>query len=323
MSIVSHIDPMNEVWRCDLDSLKSMHKKIYEEIGMGKKIAYLDFPMHFNVGDLLIFKGTEQFFKEYDIDVIYRENKTKFVVNYYAINKADVIVFHGGGNFGDIYPKFQKYRERIIKRFPEKKIIILPQTIYFKDEKNLEISAKILSSHKNLLLYVRDKESHEMAKKYAINVKLMPDMAHSLHPLKDSSEVGHSNKVPVRILNLQRVDCEKSDDNDNTTIKKKSFDWRDLITVSDKVIYTVCKVMVKVPILRNYFISVYAKISDDVVFKSISYFDQHEVVHTDRLHGFILSVLLGKSIVLKDNSYGKNTRYKSAWLDKYPFLLKK
>jgi pyruvyl transferase EpsO len=311
---------LNEQWRTTLVDLKSMHEDIYLEIGEGCKVAYLDFPMHFNVGDLLIFKGTEQFFIDYNIDVVYRESKTKFTVNYKAINKADVILFHGGGNFGDIYPDFQRYRDRIIRKFPNKKIIILPQSVFFNNECNVECYFQYMSFHKNLLLYVRDNESLKLLEKYGIRTKIMPDMAHSLHPLKDISEVGSYNRNYFRVLNLKRGDREKLLDNKIKNISKKSFDWNQLVTISDKIIYFVCKVFLKIPIIRVFFMSLYCKLTDDIVFKAIFYFDQHDVVHTDRLHGFILSVLLGKEVVLNDNNYGKNTRYCSLWLSKYPFL---
>jgi pyruvyl transferase EpsO len=65
---------------------------------------------------------------------------------------------------------------------------------------------------------------------------------------------------------------------------------------------------------------VWTKHSKDIVFKSINYFDSKDLVVTDRLHGLILSSLLGKNIVLRDNSYGKNSRYKVSWLNDYPYF---
>ena len=85
------------------------------------------------MGDLLIYHGTEQFFKdhhinvtlkrcEYDLDL--EEVKAKITPN-------TTILLHGGGNFGDLYPQHQKIREEMVANFPNNRIIVLPQTAYF------------------------------------------------------------------------------------------------------------------------------------------------------------------------------------------------
>jgi pyruvyl transferase EpsO len=320
---MDYIHKDNYTWHELMVSLTARHSDIYDEIGGNSKIAYLDIPMHFNVGDLLIYKGTESFFLKNNIEVIYRESKTKLFSNYFLIGRADVLVFHGGGNFGDLYPDFQRYRDRIIRRFPHKKIVILPQTIYFRNKKNMTDSFDLLKSHKNLVLYVRDEHSFFLAKSHGVNVCLMPDMAHSLHPLKDKCEVGAKHywgSYPLSILNLQRCDMERTAHSDLRHLDKRAFDWKNLISTSDKFFYILCKISFKIPIVRNYFINLYGDLTDNIVFKAMFYFEQHDVIYTDRLHGLILAALLGKNIVVFDNSYGKNERYISSWLLKYPFF---
>ena len=83
---------------------------IVELIKDKNDVFYFDYPLHLNVGDLLIYHGTEQFFKdhhinvtlkrcEYDLDL--EEVKAKITPN-------TTILLHGGGNFGDLYPQHQK-----------------------------------------------------------------------------------------------------------------------------------------------------------------------------------------------------------------------
>ncbi|MDI5788788.1 hypothetical protein PO124_11350 [Bacillus licheniformis] len=40
----------------------------------------------------------------------------------------------GGGNFGDLYPHFQQFRERVVEHYPDNRIVILPQSIYYEHE---------------------------------------------------------------------------------------------------------------------------------------------------------------------------------------------
>ncbi|UIF89512.1 polysaccharide pyruvyl transferase family protein (plasmid) [Cupriavidus necator] len=47
------------------------------------------------------------------------------------IEGSTTIVFHGGGNLGDLYPLHDNFRKLVIKRYPNNKIVILPQTIHF------------------------------------------------------------------------------------------------------------------------------------------------------------------------------------------------
>ncbi|MBB1356380.1 polysaccharide pyruvyl transferase, partial [Pseudoalteromonas sp. SR45-5] len=60
-----------DIWSNCLNNLKKKHEAISELIA-NRTVAYIDIPNHFNVGDLLIYKGTEQFFKNHSINVIYR-----------------------------------------------------------------------------------------------------------------------------------------------------------------------------------------------------------------------------------------------------------
>ena len=44
-------------------------------------VVYFDYPLHLNVGDLLIYAGTEQFFKDYDIRIRLRRSLQAFDID--------------------------------------------------------------------------------------------------------------------------------------------------------------------------------------------------------------------------------------------------
>ncbi|MCD9539150.1 polysaccharide pyruvyl transferase family protein [Photobacterium carnosum] len=312
----------SQSWATNMDKLKSLHSEIYDLID-NKSVAYIDIPIHYNVGDLLIYKGTESFFSYYNVNVVYRADSCK--VNFKELEKAEVILFHGGGNFGDLYPLHQKLREKIVIKYPNKRIICLPQTILFTNKIAQEQSRTIFCQHNDFYFFVRDLNSKKIAFEFTKNVKLMPDMAHSLHPLVDSSEIAiksSSNKI----LNLVRKDIESKDIEANRNINKNSFDWEDIITVTDNFLYKKYKrLSYLAPYSANYSkksITLWSKITHDIVFKSIEYFYIKDCVYTDRLHGLILSSLLGKYVYLYDNTYGKNFSYFDLWLKDNPMINK-
>lgn len=128
-------------------------------------IIYADYPLYGNVGDLLIMKGTEAFFKAHGIRVKQRWNPDNFPFGRRA-DKKTIIVCQGGGNFGDLYPYYQTFREKIVKSFPENRIVILPQSIYYQDETRLGKTAALFAGHKDLHLFTRDRVSYETAKRF-------------------------------------------------------------------------------------------------------------------------------------------------------------
>lgn len=303
-------------WKERLDKLKSMHKDIADYC-LGKKLAYLDIPMHFNVGDLLIYAGTEQFIRDYSLNVTYRGFDSG--IDHKELRKVDIILIHGGGNFGDLYPRHQIFKEEIVTKYPDKKIIFLPQTIYFKDNEEKVRSASIFKKHNDLHIFVRDDRSLELAKEFSNSCNMMPDMAHSLHPLIDHSEVENIKIDKFKILNLRRIDIENV--SLETDISKKTFDWDHLITNEDKIHLRLSSKLNLIPFLRKKILNKWHRRADVLIFRSINFFYQFNVVYTDRLHGAILAYLLGKNIKLIDNSYGKNTGYYTNWLDD-KFLIK-
>lgn len=293
-------------WNLILNNLKSEHNAL-DNLVSGKKVAFLDMPCYFNVGDLLIYLGTESYFSNKAVNVIYRSDYKN--ISHRKLREADVIIFQGGGNFGDLYPLLQSMREKVVKKYHDKIIICLPQTIFFKNEQELKKSSLLFREHKNFHFYTRDSSSYELAASFTDKRYLMPDMAHSLHPLKEVNEI-RIEKIFPKILNLVRVDDECP--SVKSQLLKRAFDWKDIISNEDKLSLLLYSFLVKIDQAKaNRF---WYNTCNQILFKSVNYFDQHDIVYTDRLHGLILAVLLGKEIKLYDNSYGKNSGYYNQWL---------
>jgi len=293
-----------------MDELKDRLRLILNVIPPGSDICYIDYPVYSNGGDLLIMKGTEAFFKENGIRVRARYSAFDFPDGL-SVPKDYILVLQGGGNFGDLYPVHQKLRERVVAGYPNNRVVILPQTIHYKDVREFDRTADILNRHKDVHLFVRDTLSLEMAKdKFKrCGVYLSPDMAHQLWPIRGGGE-------PAReLLRFMRTDIEKTAGQDGLTFEGAGddLDWSTLYSRTEhRSIRAIGKVLRiskgKLPVGV-----LWSKYSDRLVSKAVERFAQYRTVQTSRLHGHILSCLMDKPNVLYDNAYGKNGRYYRCW----------
>lgn len=293
-----------------MDGLKQQLRQILNVIPQGSSIYYLDYPVHSNGGDLLIMKGTEAFFKDNQIRVRARYSVLDFPESL-VIPKDHIIVLHGGGNFGDLYPVHQRLREKIIAGYPQHRIVILPQTIFYKKEAEFDRTAHIFNRHNDVHLYVRDPLSYEMAtmKFHNCSIYLSPDMAHQLWPIQPKSSPGKD------LLCFFRTDIEKTREQEQLERSGRGdyLDWTSLYNrVEKKSINMIVRMMRKggVPLPMQ---AIWGMYTDYLVGKAIKRFSGYKIVQTSRLHGHILSCLMDKPNTLLDNSYGKNSNYYNTW----------
>ncbi|MFE4030282.1 polysaccharide pyruvyl transferase family protein [Priestia sp. YIM B13551] len=296
---------MTENKQHPMEKLKEQLLYILNVIPPGSNIYYLDYPFHTNIGDLLIYKGSEKFFENNNIKVQARYSVFNFPKDL-SIPKNHIIVFHGGGNFGDLWVSHQRFRESIISEYPNHRIVILPQTVYFKDNNNYIKAKKLFSKHSDLHIYARDKRSLKQLKGFSKNIYLSPDMAHELWPITPPTPSQKKN------LYLLRTDKEVNKKNRFKTQKNQNVvDWNDLVTKKDSKKVQEIKKEYKNKGVSN--AESWYKFSDYLINKAISLFSTHNKVITTRLHGHILACLLDKKNILYDNSYGKNNQYYRTW----------
>ncbi len=300
-------EPLNSFWN---DLKLTCYKELSSEIPPYSKVAYFDYPIHSNIGDLLIWKGTETWIKEMNFNVVCRSNINNKRLP--GLDTNTIILLHGGGNFGDIY-KHQKYRERIINNYPNNKIIGLPQTIHYLDNSNISTSSKIINNHPNISLFLRDHKSLEFAINHFPNASnhLCPDMATFLFPMKT-----HSGHVKKHNLFLLRRDVEASDYMIDTSNHDWIGDWSDIVSRYQHLIraYQAYSKLSGHLILCDKSFSIWKSLANNIIDKSILTISSAKLVTTSRLHGCILALLLGIPVNLLDNNYGKNLNYFNTWL---------
>jgi pyruvyl transferase EpsO len=303
-----------------LEQLKQKLLVIPQHFDRNARCIYVDYPVHANIGDLLINLGSERFFTDQQIQIWRRYNIFDFPETIDGIDKNIVFLLHGGGNLGDIWPSHQLLRERILRQYPKNRIIFLPQTAFYGSAESERKGVQTMAQHGNLHVFVRDTQSLERLNRGGLyDVSVMPDMAHSL-----VGNLKSPREAELRSLMLFRTDQEvgglpaflgHSD--------RRSFDWNEMISDPHKVISGGTLALIRgvgrfggpLNLVNLWYWN------RDVVLKdAIGFFSRFETVVTNRLHAIILGLLLGRRVVWFDNSYGKLSSYVRCWLSESPNL---
>ncbi len=171
--------------------LKKQLENSLAQLGEINECVLLNYPDYANVGDHLIGLGTIIYLlKNPQIKLTYLsaiENHNSAILDQKLSNNSGntTILLQGGGNLGDLWYEQQTFREEIIQKYSQHRIIILPQTIHFQDPEKLQQAAQIFNHHPNLTICVRDRHSQQLARTYFSNCQIIltPDMAFMLADL--------------------------------------------------------------------------------------------------------------------------------------------
>jgi exopolysaccharide biosynthesis predicted pyruvyltransferase EpsI len=286
-----------------------------ESQGRDAPFSVLGFPDHGNVGDSAIALGTTAYFREH------RGAVPSYVASLGDFSEAALrasvpegpIFIHGGGNFGDLWPRHQDFREHLLQRLPDREIIQLPQSIHFADRGRVARAARVIASHGKFRLLVRDLVSYEFAQaNFDCDVRLCPDMALFLGPLE------RAGAPEVDVLYLMRTDKERAQAVATGLAGHTSrvADW----LMESRVSVRAHKALGTVQAFRRGWPSPggvrrarYDAAARARLVRGCRLLASGRVVITDRLHGHILSLLLDIPHAVLDNSYGKLGRFLDLW----------
>ena len=243
-------------------------------------------------------------FPEYELKNILDNNIEKDIKNIKnEINDNDIILLHGGGNLGDEYIICENRRRMIIENFPNNKIILMPQSIYFNNteyaKKELEETKKIYNNHNNLTLIARESVSFEIMKKEFknANIILTPDIVMYLNKTLDRPRNG--------VLFAMRKDVEKVlTDTQFKQIKEQVSKYFDKQILTDTHLG-------HVPINCD--------IRNKVVEDKLNEFRSAELVITDRLHGMIFALITSTPYIALGN-YNHKIESSYEWLKNQKYI---
>lgn len=307
------------------------HCVIQSLLTRNARCALLDFPNHSNVGDSAIWLGERCALRRAGVSVVYACDRLSYSPDRLKARLKDgTILLHGGGNLGDVWPSLQRFREQVIAEFPDNRIIQLPQTVHFSERENLDHAKKVFSKHPNLTLLVRDRRSLKIAE-VGLGTKslLCPDMAFSLGPLRRS---GHPQ---TDILCLGRTDTESRWSSWSSRYPEvEHLDWLDELssdfrrypgsTFALRLDKRLIREIGRRRRFRRPLLDLAHLASGSVVLaydglararlrRGIAILSRGRVVITDRLHGHILSLMMGVPNILLDNNYGKVRSFYDTW----------
>ena len=281
------------------DQLYDLEKKYefikdYDEVNLysEKKLLLIGTSEHSNIGDAAITFGEYEFIRKYFSDYKLIEVSTYEFNDYFPyleniVNANDLIFLHDGGSVGNKYLKEETVRRKIIESFPNNKIVILPQTIYFDDDLELSISKEIYNNHNNLIIFTRGATSLKFA--------------------KDNFSKAKSYKTVDMALNIKvnysyernGILCCIRDLNDESGLSKKLYNQvLDIVKSNDKN-YTFSN--------NLYTGDIKKEMRNHVIYEQLKLFAHHKLIITDRLLGLIFSLITNTPcIVISSYNYKLN-----------------
>lgn len=267
------------------------YSKYVKSISNSKpKIYYFGVPEHSNLGDLAqmycIRKYLEEFFHDYIVievpSRIYLDNVMN-MKNYFikTINPNDIILFQSGYCTQDIGGREDYMHQAVIRDYPNNRMIMMPQTVFFKSKEREKAASDVYNSHKRLLFLARDNVSYNTAKRIFPNlpVQAFPDIVTTLigqysfdYPrsgilfcLRNDSEKYYSDEELTKLMRNLEITGEPQDKLD-TTIKDEYY--------------------VIIRKLKEYIEGYLKK------------FAHYKLVITDRYHGTIFSLIANTPVIV-------------------------
>ncbi|ETA04619.1 polysaccharide pyruvyl transferase [Gordonia alkanivorans CGMCC 6845] len=289
-------------------------------ISPGSGVALLDFPNHANAGDLLIYRGELAYLDQLGCGVRYLA-----VFNTYdkAVMDRQVpdgpILLHGGGNFGDRYRVYQEFRERVIAENPDRKIVQMPQTFEFSDPAFLAHTQEVYAEHPDLTILIRHR--HDLDRITGLfprnRVEFCPDTAFGVGRLQPSAEPDHALVILKRIDNESLHDPEglSADLVADAFVADWRLEWRGTglrwWPRSFLIVLLSTRASIR-PHIAEWSRRSFDRQSQIIVDQAVRTMSRGHVVVTDRLHGAVFGLLLGKTVVLVDNA---NRKISAAYRD--------
>lgn len=283
------------------------------------RVALLDVPTHQNVGDSAIYLGTLALLRRAGVRVCYTCSLETYAQDTLARELGDgAILLAGGGNLGDLWPLHQQLRERVLADFPSATVIQLPQSLYFRDPAALARARTAFAAHRRFTILLRDARSLAASRAaFDAPTELCPDLAFALGPLR--RPVAPTAQV-VWLARRDREAAPNADSGNHTT-----FDWAlerpSPLSRVERMGHTLTSAHPRIepfthgPLMRLGVIASRRRVRSGCAMLAAG-----STVITDRLHGHILSLLLGIPHAVLDNSYGKVRSFYETWTRDAPIV---
>lgn len=276
-------------------------EKIKNDIGANngnnKILFYLDIPTHSNIGDIAqyccIKDWLQNNYSDYKLfelsnEVILHAEKDFICLLKNNDVKQNIIFFQSGYCTQDLGGNHDYVHKMVLKNVNNIPIIMLPQTIFYKNDNNKNEAKEIYEKNKNVMIMCRDSVSYQIAQTiFSKNsLELIPDFVTSLIGTKKIKTINNRKGILICCRN----DIERYYSDDQIKQLKSLLEEIDTVAMKDTTIQADFKK------IKN---NLYKQVED-----MIDEFGKYRVVITDRYHGTIFSLIAGTPvIVLKTNDH--------------------
>ena len=271
-----------------------------------RRIVLMGSPEYNNLGDSAIAYSIKHYINSCFSDFEYIEIPESHLLNDKyprGINKMDLIILIGGGNFGDLYMDQEMIRKKVIHKYKDNNIIIFPQTVCFTQtelgRKELNVISKAIEKHSKVYVFARERFSYDTLKECfrpCENMKLCPDIV----LFNNLSNNEYRNRV---------LYCIRRDKESALTSSERDKLLCDLYDAYGEVeVFDTC---------LPYNVKIDAREAE--IEKVLELFSQFRLVVTDRLHGVVFSAITGTPCVAISNNNHK-IRGICEWTDSVGFI---
>lgn len=269
------------------------YKKYKKYCKKNNQKEYLIFntPKHGNIGDQAIIYAEYKIFEKKNIkifEISTYEEKLYFDSIKKNISKDAILSITGGGFIGSQWLCEQNLVNKVVNEFYNHKIIIFPQTIYFKEDEQgkeeLKKSIEIFNKAENLIIFAREEKSYNFAKKTYKNAKviLVPDIVLSLENMQFNCK--RENILCVMRKDPEGIFSEEDKLQINHILQKYGLPIKQTDTVVER----------SIPVANR----------TSELESKLKQFASAKLVVTDRLHGMIFaSITNTPCIVLSNYNY--------------------
>ena len=243
-------------------------------------------PEYGNLGDHAIAFAEKEFIKDCNKKVIEITSPTVYynIKGIKRLIKNKPIIITGGGFLGSLWLNEENMVRKIIKEFPNNKIIIFPQTVFYENteigENEKKTTFSLYEKHKNLHIFAREEKTYNFLKAELKNVdiKMVPEIVLYLNK---TDNIKRENKILI----CMRNDKEKINNN-----AIESF-LADSDTMNIQLEYTETNL--------PYAITEKTRIKE--LTNKFKQFQTSKLVITNRLHGMVFAAITSTPCLCMDN----------------------
>lgn len=262
-------------------------QRVQDSAAAARRIFFCGVPIHSNMGDqaqrYCIWQWCKENYPDYTIVELptwpFYDKKFRAMLKR-SVRKGDRFVIQSGYCTTSRHYDHEMHRF-LVKNFLDYPILIMPQTVNFRQKKDGRKTGRIYDRHPSLLFLARDQRSCQFAQEYfpKTDVRLFPDIVTTL--------IGTGPKTAARkgVLLCVRNDGEKLySDGEIQTLQQRFREQNILCEITDTTLSQTAEQ------IRDHF--------PQALEKLVGRFSSYQVVITDRYHGTIFSMISNTPVIV-------------------------